>query len=89
MKRYFRKRSEADIGSGYIYLEFTGDRATRQAERYGDRWFNSEKKYHDGIGPVLADQPLSEMDLSTDDEISIEEFEAAWVESNRSEVPME
>ncbi len=54
-------------------------------ERYGSRWFSSRKAYHPSLGPGLVDLPLSELELDPADEITAEEFEAAWVESGRLE----
>lgn len=81
MKHYFKHEGESDLGIGVVYMEFDGDWATRQIERYGTRWFCSNKEYHPEIGPGLADQPLSASDLESEDEISKEEFEAVWEEA--------
>jgi hypothetical protein len=35
------------------------------------------------LGPGLVDLPLSELELDPADEITAEEFEAAWLESRR------
>jgi hypothetical protein len=76
MKRYFKHEAESDLGTGVAYLEFDGEWAVRQIERYNNRWFCSKKEYHPEIGPTLADQPLSELELKPKDEIASEEFEA-------------
>jgi hypothetical protein len=85
MKRYFKTQSESDLGLGTMYLEFEGEWATRQVECYGDRWFHSDpgapRAYHDGVGPALVDQPLGELGLGEDAEISAAEFEAVWVKA--------
>lgn len=64
-KTYWRRVAESVPGEGVAFMEFDGDIATRQVEIYGDRWFDSRKRYHDGIGPSLCDQPLFEMGSST------------------------
>jgi hypothetical protein len=65
-----------------MYLEFDGDWASRQVEQYDGRWFHgdarSKSTYHDALGPALCDQPLSELGLPPECEITPEEFEAAW-----------
>lgn len=85
MKRYFKTPSESDLGPGIMYLEFEDQWATRQVEHYGDRWFHSDpgapRATHE-LGPALVDQPLSEMGLGPNEEISSDEFEAAWAEAN-------
>jgi hypothetical protein len=79
MKRYFKREAESALGAGTAYLEFDGERATRQVENYGDKWFRSDREFHAEIGPGLCDQPLSEVGLSIADEITQDEFEQAWV----------
>lgn len=87
-KRYFKvdlPTSMTGLEPGAAYQEFDGEEPTRQAERYGKRWFTSRKDYHPGLGPGLVDLPLSELELDPADEITAEEFEAAWIESGRYE----
>ena len=55
--------------------------AVRQVEIYGDRWFDSRTSYHPEIGPGLVDQPLFELGMLDDEEISSEEFEQMWQEA--------
>lgn len=86
-KRYFKAHWESPVGYGTIYHEFDGEEPTRQVERYGDRWFSSRDDYHDGLGPGLADQPLSESDLSALEEIGADEFEQVW-EASGSEATL-
>ncbi len=81
MKRYFKHEAESDLGAGGAYLEIDGEWAVRQVERYSGRWFCSNKEYHPEIGPALADQPLSELELKPEHEISADEFEAVWEEA--------
>ncbi len=80
MNRYF-KSSVADprLGEGTVWVEFDGEYPTRQVERFGDRWFNSLDE------PTrIVDQPFSNMDPEiAEDEISREEFEAAWEKARR------
>ena len=85
MKRYFARTAESDLGTGFVYFEFDGETATRQVEMYKDRWFYADnpKQYFDEIGPGLVDQPLSELELTADQEITKEEFEEAWEEALR------
>jgi hypothetical protein len=87
MKRYFKRVvpvEDSELGAGMFWIEFDGELPSRQVERYGDRWFSSRDEYEPGLGGGLADQPLSEVDLGSEHEISAEEFEAAWEESGRS-----
>lgn len=81
MKRYFKSTAESLYGIGEVFFEFEGERATRQIEIYGDRWFTSRHDHHNELGPGLADQPLSEIGLTKSDEISRTEFETLWAES--------
>jgi hypothetical protein len=81
MKRYFKHEAESDLDAGVAYLEFEGEWAIHQVEKYNDRWFCSNKEYHPEIGPTLADQPLSEMEFKPEYEISSEEFEGVWEEA--------
>lgn len=81
MKKYFKRAAESRFGTGVVYFEFEGEWATRQIEIYGDTWFTSRNDYHNEFGPGLADQPLSEIGLTTSDEISRTEFEELWAES--------
>ena len=83
MKRYFKISWESEIGPGVVFHESDGEEPTRQVERYGDRWFSSREEHHPELGPGLVDQPLSELDLGSEHEISAEEFEEAWRESGR------
>src|SRR4051812_29005215 len=81
LKRYFKVYWESPIGAGPIFHEFDGTTPTRQAEEYAGRWFSSRDEYHDELGPGLTDLPLSEDDFEPEQEISVEEFEAAWREA--------
>jgi len=83
MKKYYKRDAESDLGFGTVYLEFDGEWATRQVEKYGERWFCSNVEYHEDIGPALVDQPLSVLELSIENEISLFEFEEAWEQAIR------
>ena len=85
MKLYFkRENTESPLGIGFIYLEFENDCAIRQVEIYGDQYLSSyNKDYHPGHGPALCDQPLSEIELGSEYQISPEEFELVWNEAVR------
>jgi len=80
MKRYFKHDADIGFGPGTIYIEFDDETPTRQVEIYGDFWLSSLDDYHAGVGPGLADQSLSVMEFSPDDEISNSEFEEIWNE---------
>lgn len=58
--------------------EFDGEVPTRQVERYGGRWFDSQTEYHAELGPGLVDQALSELAFNPEQEISAAEFEESW-----------
>ena len=53
----------------------------QQVEKYGDRWFTSVDEHHPGLGPGLADQPLSAFEFGPDDERKNDEFEHVRVEA--------
>ena len=81
MKLYFKHEAESDLGEGIVYFEIDDIWVVRQVEIYGDRWFCSNRDYHPEIGPALCDQPLSELDLRPEHEISPNEFEVVWSEA--------
>jgi hypothetical protein len=81
MKRYFKHEADIGFGSGMAYFEFDGKDPTRQVEVYGELWLSLLEDYYPGIGPGLGDQPLSELNLGTEHEISKEEFEEVWQEA--------
>jgi hypothetical protein len=85
VKRYFKVHYESVLGPGVVYHEFDGDEPTRQAERYGERWFSSREEHHPELGPGLVDLPLSELEFEPEHEISADEFERAWEESEPRE----
>jgi hypothetical protein len=78
--RYFKRAAESELGAGTVWIEFSAEIATRQIERYGDRWFTADDplSYHDEIGPGLIDQSLSSLELETSEEITEEDFENSW-----------
>lgn len=84
MSRHFKRDAESELGQGVVWFEFDGEQPLRQVERYGDRWFSSRHEYHPEIGPGLVDQPLSVLDLGAEQEITAEEFEAAWREAGEA-----
>ena len=83
LRRYFKRGAESDLGGGVVYFEFDGEWALRQVEAYGERWFCSDKDYHPESGTGLCDQPLAELGLEPDDEMTREEFESVWDEAQR------
>jgi hypothetical protein len=89
VNRYFRRAGDWEgIGKGAVWLEFDGDWATRQVELYDGRWYSSVGEYHPDLGGGgLADQPLQEHEFQPSEEISAEEFEAAWNEALRHRKP--
>jgi hypothetical protein len=84
MSKYFKFQSDSDLGVGIQYIEFNDSGwATRQAECYGIRWFNSTKTYHKELGIMsLCDQQLTEAGMKLGDLIDAEEFESVWDLSN-------
>lgn len=85
MNKYFKFPAESDLGIGVQYIEFDDeDWPIRQAECYGDRWFNSNQSYHQELGGMgLCDQKLSEAGMKIGHRIDAEEFESAWKLSDK------
>lgn len=87
MKRHFKRilAPDTSIGTGLAYFEFEEDWATRQIEIYGDHWYHSDSpsNYHADLGIGLVDRPLSELELTEEEQISAEEFEGMWSEALR------
>lgn len=85
MSKYLKFSAESDLGMGYQYIEFNNEGwPVRQAECYGGRWFNSNKKYHQELDSVgLWDQKLTEHGMKLGDTIDAQEFNAVWQLSNQ------
>jgi hypothetical protein len=85
MNKYFKFPSESDLGVGYQYIEFNEEGwPIRQAERYGDRWFNSNNKYHQELDSIgLWDRQLTEYGMQLGEPVDAQEFETAWKLSNQ------
>ncbi len=85
MNKYFKFPAESDLGIGIQYIEFDDEGwPIRQAECYGDRWFNSNQRYHQELGGMgLCDQKLSAAGMKIGDSIDDREFELAWDLSDR------
>jgi hypothetical protein len=81
MKRYFKRAADGSLGKGVAYFEFAGEWATRQVEVYGDRWFCSLDAYHPELGPGLIDQPLAQLGMGAEHELSADEFERVWAKA--------
>ncbi|MGR6922411.1 hypothetical protein ACU635_49865 [[Actinomadura] parvosata] len=75
MKRYFRHEAESDLGEGIAYLEFDGQWVSRQLEIYEDGVFRGTAS---DSPDMMTDQPLEELGLTEEHEISAEEFNEAW-----------
>ena len=84
MSRHFKFQSDSDLGVGTQYIEFNNSGwATRQAECYGNRWFNSNKTYHKELGSMsLCDQQLTIAGMELGVKIDAKEFELVWNLSN-------
>ena len=85
MNKYFKFTVESDLDTGTQYIEFDEDNwPIRQAECYGDRWFNSSHKCHQELGGIgLCDQPLTNPDMEIASIIDAQEFESFWALSNK------
>jgi hypothetical protein len=85
MIQYFKLQSDSDLGVGIQYIEFNDNGwATRQAECYGERWFNSTRSYHQDLGSIsLCDQQLTESGMKICEPICTKEFDSIWKLSNR------
>ena len=88
MSKYFKFPAESDLGEGYQYIEFNDEGwPTRQAECYGNKWFNSNQKYHQELDSVgLWDRQLTESGINLSEVVDVQEFEAAWKFSNQVSV---
>jgi hypothetical protein len=76
---FYPDRQAPGRGEGWAWLEFDEEGwTTRRVERYGDRWFCSILDYHPDVGPCLCDQPLDQLELRPEEEITRDEFETAW-----------
>jgi hypothetical protein len=86
MKKYFKFPVESNLGIGTQYIEFDHDGwPVRQAECYGNQWFNSTEEYHKESGGIgLCDQPITEFSMEMGDAIDFREFEDAWSLSNKA-----
>jgi hypothetical protein len=84
MKKYFKFPVESNLGIGTQYIEFDNDGwPIRQAECYGNKWFNSMQEYHKEPGGIgLCDQPITEFSIEMGDAINPKEFEHVWKLSN-------
>lgn len=87
MSSYFKFPAESDLGIGVQYIEFDNENwPIRQAEYYGDRWFNSSHRYHQDLGGMcLCDQQLTQAGIEIAEPIDAEEFESIWDLSNRKQ----
>jgi hypothetical protein len=84
MNKYFKFHAESDLGIGIQYIEFDNDNwPVRQAECYGDRWFNSSYNCHQELGGIgLCDQQLTAAGMEIASIIDAQEFESFWILSN-------
>jgi hypothetical protein len=80
MSMCFKFPAGSDLGIGVQYIEFNDEGwLIRQAECYGERWFNSNQRYHQELGGMgLCDQKLSAAGMKMGDPIEAQEFEAVW-----------
>ncbi|MEG2804805.1 hypothetical protein [Stenotrophomonas sp.] len=77
-KQYFKHWAESELGEGTVLMEAMGDEIVRQVEIYRSLTVWSDKTGQSDERFMLADQPLSWLDLDEDDGITAGEFEAAW-----------
>ncbi len=77
-RKYYKHPAESDIGHGTIYLEAQGDVIVRQVESYRSVLVWADKGGQADERFPLSDQPLSWLDLDSDDSITASEFEAVW-----------
>lgn len=83
MNKYIKGPTETLVGdfTGTIYTEFENGYAVRQATWSNNRWYTSREDYIEGFGPTLLEGSIEDLDLSESTEISQEEFESIWRES--------
>lgn len=76
--RFFKHWAESVLGEGVAFMEARGEWIVRQVEIYGPCivWCNEQGQSDDRF--MLADQPLSDLGLTVEDEIYADEFEAVW-----------
>lgn len=82
--RYFRHWAESVLGEGVALMELKGEWVVRQVEIYGPHriWCDESGQSDDRF--MLADQPISVLELDAVDEISAGEFEDAWNSARES-----
>jgi hypothetical protein len=77
MKRYYKREAESELGIGIAFLEVTGRWPSRQVEVYGQTWLVGDETHPEN----LADQPLENLELGEEHEISSAEFDRMWTEA--------
>ena len=73
--------------TGFCAIEFQGDDATRQVQKWGSRWYCSDqvKEVEPGI-PSLNEYPLSSMTYDGSYRmIDADEFESLWLEGHAAQ----
>ena len=83
MVKYYKHWAESDLGEGEAYLEVVDDIVTRQVEVYNGEMFWSTWEDQKDIRFIIADQPASEIDLTSEFEIDSQEFEDIWGQAHR------
>ena len=79
MKRYYKRDAESDLGQGVAYIEITDGRPSRQVEIYGEHYRFGDVEHNE----FLADQPFEALDLNSEHEIEVSEFDRVWSQAQK------
>lgn len=83
--KYFKHIAESDLGEGIVLMEAVGDEVVRQVEIYDSNFIWCDRDGQSDDRFMLADQPVSLLELDAEDEISASEFEEAWKNAKGSQ----
>jgi hypothetical protein len=84
VKKYYKFVIHLPEGKLVQYIELIDCQPNRQAELYNDRWFFYSTSMNSSY---LADQPISELDETIENNIDAREFEQVWAMSNNLNTP--
>ncbi|UNP29290.1 hypothetical protein [Lysobacter gummosus] len=76
--KYYKHWADSDLGEGTAYMEVADDLVVRQVEIYGPTIVWSDRVGQSDDRFVIADQPVSSLDLGPEHEIEPSEFAEVW-----------